>query len=645
MKKIFYFLVLYIIAFPLYAQELDGKFYLKIGKEELDNGRYKSAIANLIKAEKEFPVLGDYALLWLSDAYHKLGKHEEALNTIRNLLNNYKHSAIFKKARFREIEEALKISEDGIEQLFRSYLIDFPEDTEIKFKFAKWLKNNGKIEEAKTIFKEIYIEAGLFSDLAFNELASSDISIEDIVNRASNLINRREYKKAEDLLRSLITKDDGLFRKEILENLGLALFRQKRYLEAAEVFKEASERYWEIRSLYRAGKKEDLYSLLNELFDVKDNRIASILISIAADKRKEGNIKESIDITQKVIEKYPSEKEKALWNIGWTYFLSGEYKKASEIFSDLYENYKDRKYLYWHIRSLEENGDYIEKVSSTFLKEKGLDFYSIMLYVKNKTLINGSDFSNAHPFSKDITPVNFTQITPKNVERVEALLDLGFRKEAISELFYISKKTNSIEDLYYICSKFKELGEYKNLVSLSSKVPFVEGMHQFLYPFAYKEIVEQIAKKYEIDPLLVLSIIREESRFDPYAKSVAGALGLMQLMPATAQQFDQNLKLGINNSKDILDIENNLQIGIYYLNRLIKDFGSYTYAIAAYNAGEDNVKKWLKNGRYRSIDEFIEDIPYDETRNYVKKVITAFFEYKRISGRENGIMEISFEKL
>ncbi len=144
-------------------------------------------------------------------------------------------------------------------------------------------------------------------------------------------------------------------------------------------------------------------------------------------------------------------------------------------------------------------------------------------------------------------------------------------------------------------------------------------MNQFLYPLAYMEIIERIAQRYEIDPLLVLSIIREESRFVPDATSIAGALGLMQLMPATAKRFDRNLKIGINNPKDILDIKNNLHIGICYLSNLIKDFGSYTYAIAAYNAGEDAVKKWLKVGKYKSVDEFIEDIPYNETRNYVKR--------------------------
>ncbi len=642
MKRILYLLILCFLALPVYAEEIEEKTFLKIGKENLDNGEYKSAIKNLLKAEKKFPLLGDYALLWLSDAYHKAGEHKKALDTIRNLINNYEHSVLLREARCREIEEALEVSEDGIEYLFKSYLLDFPSDTKIKFKFGKWLKNNGKTEEAKSIFKEIYIEAGLFSDAAYRELNSADISIEDMIDRAVNLINKRDYKRAEELLRSLIKEDDGLFRKEILENLGLVLFKQKKYLEAAEVYKEASEKYWEIRSLYRGGKKEELYSSLNKLFELGDDRIASVLISIASDKRKEGHIEESIEINQKVLEKYPSEKEEALWNIGWTYYLSKDYKKASEIFSNLYDTYKDSKYLYWNIRSLEEKGDNIEKISSKIF-ERGINFYSIMFYAKNKTSIKESGLMPF--FAKDITPVKITHITSFKIERVEALIELGFLKEALSELNYFSKNVHSIEEVYYLCSKFKELRQYKQAVRIASKIPFIEGMNQFLYPLAYSDIIERIAQRYEIDPLLVLSIIREESRFDPDATSTAGALGLMQLMPTTAQRFDRNLKLGINNPKDILNIKNNLHIGIYYLSNLVKDFGSYTYAIAAYNAGEDAVKKWLKVGKYKSVDEFIEDIPYNETRNYVKKVLTTFFEYKRLFAKEDGIVEIPLEKL
>jgi soluble lytic murein transglycosylase-like protein len=88
-----------------------------------------------------------------------------------------------------------------------------------------------------------------------------------------------------------------------------------------------------------------------------------------------------------------------------------------------------------------------------------------------------------------------------------------------------------------------------------------------------------------------------------------------------------------------------VHVGAYYLSHLIKEFGSYPYAIAADNAGEEIVRKWIQKGGYRSADEFIEDIPYNETRDYVKRVLTSFFEYKRVSSTGGNILEIPFEKL
>ncbi len=234
---------------------------------------------------------------------------------------------------------------------------------------------------------------------------------------------------------------------------------------------------------------------------------------------------------------------------------------------------------------------------------------------------------------------------PKKIDRIEALCDLGLSQEALLELIHISKEIGSIEELLYICSKLQELGEYKHLVRLVEKVPYMEELHQFRYPLAYKEIIEDLSVKYNIDPFLVLSVVREESRFDPEIKSIAGAIGLMQLMPKTAFRLDSKLKLGIKGTHELVDIKKNLHIGIFYLSNLIKEFGSYTYAIAAYNAGEEIVKKWLQNRNYKSVDEFIEDIPYSETRNYAKRVISTFFEYKRFSSMKDGVIEISLEKL
>ena len=158
-------------------------------------------------------------------------------------------------------------------------------------------------------------------------------------------------------------------------------------------------------------------------------------------------------------------------------------------------------------------------------------------------------------------------------------------------------------------------------------------MHHLLYPYAYWDIVEPVSQQYDIDPLLVLSVMREESTFDPGAKSRAGALGLMQLMPQTAFHLNRNLHLKITNTSHVWNIKNNIHIGAFYLSILVKKFGSYAYALAAYNAGEERVKKWIQKGNYKSIDEFIEDIPYSETRDYVKRVMTTLFEYKRVFGK------------
>lgn len=639
------FLMLFITyCSPLYGVEIDGKACLIQGKKELESKKFEDAISSLSSAAREFPLLGDYALLWLSDAYQQTGNHQESLKTIRTLLTKYPRSPLVKKSRISEIKEAEEVSGENIQQLYESYLKDYSSDTEIRYLYAQWLKKNGKADMAKSVFKDIYMDAGLFSGIAYNELSPSDITLDDVVKRASNLIKLMDYKGAETSLKSAIEKDDGRLKNEILQSLGLSLFRQKKYLEAAEVYKKANERYWEVRSLYRAGEKEAVNSFLDELLKSGDKRVVSILIAVASDKRKEGNSEEAVKVYQNVIEKYPAECEDALWGLGWTYFLTGEYKKAVDVFTRLYDTYNDTKYLYWKARSMEAVGENAFNIYQT-ISGKKRDMYSIMSYARVKVFLEKSHVNENPEFSKSIAPVKGISIVPKKIDRIEALFDLGLSQEALLELIHISKEIGSIEELLYICSKLQELGEYKHLVRLVEKVPHMEELHQFRYPLAYKEIIEDLSVKYNIDPFLVLSVVREESRFDPEIKSIAGAIGLMQLMPKTAFRLDSKLKLGIKGTHELVDIKKNLHIGIFYLSNLIKEFGSYTYAIAAYNAGEEIVKKWLQNRNYKSVDEFIEDIPYSETRNYAKRVISTFFEYKRFSSMKDGVIEISLEKL
>jgi len=640
MRRFFVFVMVFIIScLPVHSDELNGKTSLQQGKNQLEKKKFQDAISSLSQAEEEFPLLGDYALFWLADAYHETGNHQESLKVVRKLLKKYPLSPLSKRARFEEIREAEEVSEEDIAPLYESYLKTFPDDSEMKFLYAEWLKKDGQKEKAKSVFKDVYTGAGTFSEAAYGELSSSDITAEDLVKRATNLINATDYRRAESDLRSAIKKDDGSLKNEILNSLGLSLFRQKKYLEAADVYKSAKERYWEIRSLYRAGEKTKVDSVVDELSRGRDSRFGSILVAIASDKRRDGDIKEALNIYQTVIERYPSEKEDALWGMGWTYLRSGEYKKASGIFSRLYGTYGDSKYLYWRARSLQKDGQDISGLYKTLLgKER--EYYSIMTYSLNKTSAGGD-----WKFVKGVTPAKNTPAAQRKMDRVEALIELGFSKEALSELIYGSNDVDSIEDIPYLCSKFQELGNYRYSIRLAARVPYTEEMRSYLYPRVHWDIIEPLSERYDIDPLLVLSVIREESRFDPGARSTAGALGLMQLMPGTARRFGSTLKVKLKNSDDISEVKNNIRIGVCYLSHLIKEFGSYAYAIAAYNAGEDIVRQWLKKGQYKSADQFIEDIPYGETRNYVKKVLTSFFEYKLMTATGDGEVEIPVGKL
>ena len=624
----------------VYCEEIDGKALLKKGKEELDGKKYEDAIKNLSEAENKFPLLGDYALLWLSEAYHETGNHAESLKTTRSLLKKYPDSPLRKKVRIKEIEEAEEVSEENLQQMFEFFIKEYPNDTEIKYAYAQWLKKTEKMDIAKSLFKEIYISANSFSGLASNELCPDDIRVEDLIKRASNLMELRDFRGAESALRSSLEKDNGTLQNEILKSLGLCLFKQKRYLEAAGIYEKVNEKFWRALSLYRAGNKEALDPAIEELIQTGDKRAGSILNAVASDKRRDGEIKDALKIHQEVLEKYPSETEDALWGIGWTYFLTGEYEKAIDVFTKLYEDYEYNKYLYWKARSLEVSGKDASDLYNK-LKKKDRDFYSVLLYLKTE---RPSEQSNTKKINMSSRPFNSTSTSHdltnrenngvKKFDRVEALFEIGLSKEALSELISLSKIITSTEDILYLGSRFQDIGEYKYIVLLAERLPYKESLHHLFYPLAYWDSVETICQKYGIDPFLILSVMREESMFNPNAKSIAGAVGLMQLIPKTALWLDSNLQLGIKNTSQIFEIKNNISLGTYYLSILMKEFGSNAYVIAAYNAGEERVRKWSQKGNYKSIDEFIEDIPYYETRNYVKKVMTSYFGYKKFLEKE-----------
>jgi soluble lytic murein transglycosylase len=159
---------------------------------------------------------------------------------------------------------------------------------------------------------------------------------------------------------------------------------------------------------------------------------------------------------------------------------------------------------------------------------------------------------------------------------------------------------------------------------------------QARYPFPYIKEIEKWSSDRKLNPLLVTALMRQESRFESKVKSIAGATGLMQVMPDTAKWIAPQIKL---DSKKI-DLENpdqNIMLGTWYLDHTHQQYQNNSLlAIASYNAGPGNVSKWLQSLPKDDPDEFVEAIPFDETKNYVRQVLGNYWNYLRLYNPETS---------
>ena len=153
-----------------------------------------------------------------------------------------------------------------------------------------------------------------------------------------------------------------------------------------------------------------------------------------------------------------------------------------------------------------------------------------------------------------------------------------------------------------------------------------------IFPLSYWDLIEKHSAAHELDPYLVAALMAQESSFVADVKSSAGAVGLMQLMPATARQYARRLKLTYS-ARLLTDPEANVRMGTAYLADKIREFGDLHLALASYNAGEAAVRRWRAERPAVPQDEFIDDIPYAETQTYVKRILGTRDDYWRLYGQ------------
>jgi len=221
----------------------------------------------------------------------------------------------------------------------------------------------------------------------------------------------------------------------------------------------------------------------------------------------------------------------------------------------------------------------------------------------------------------------------KEVKRIRELYILGKRRSAREELQYFFKNSNE-KNLNSVNVLFKKWGWSIGSILGYGNTKYFDDIES-RFPVLYENLFNKYSKS-NIEKSLLLGIARKESIFIQYAKSPAGAIGIMQVLPKTAYwvlKKNKKKKVSVNY---LYNKELNIFVGSYYLKYLLSKKKSYVEAIASYNAGLHNVSKWRKNN-YSSDDSWIESIPFSETRKYVKLVIEYSLVYDWILNNKSTI--------
>ena len=225
---------------------------------------------------------------------------------------------------------------------------------------------------------------------------------------------------------------------------------------------------------------------------------------------------------------------------------------------------------------------------------------------------------------------------------IRELLYLNLWQEARSLLSQEERKKHEPLDIWITCrlEEQRATSIYKAYRRIANKqLLFQEESSTWLsaYPFAYLLASVQASSKRDLDPLLLLALVRQESRFQKSVVSRSGATGLSQLMPATAREIASSLGLSFQKEK-LKEPEYNLELGAFYLRQMLNSFQRLEFAIASYNAGPGNVSRWLKNSSKEILNDpdlFIESIPFEETKNYVLQVLENYWIYENLFSLEH----------
>jgi soluble lytic murein transglycosylase len=343
---------------------------------------------------------------------------------------------------------------------------------------------------------------------------------------------------------------------------------------------------------------------------------------------------------------YPDEDEggRALWRLGWLAWFRGAYDDAAATWARLFTTRGGRDHReearYWIARADQERGQ-AETAARKFAEvwvEAPRSYYGVLAAQRRGE--TGSSRLSPPPFELPADPRE-PLVADADYASIEALRAVGLDAFADEDMAEMTRRSfGEPRMLYALAAAYARDSRYHLAlrilrrsfvpVARSGGTPIPPLFWEMFYPLGWRSELMDAAARAAIDPFFVAAVVREESSFYPRARSPVGARGLMQLMPDTARPMARERGLAFSDG-DLLDAPGaNLELGSAFLAGLLREFGDPRLAAAAYNAGPTRVREWWTARRSDDIEVFVEQIPFNETRAFVKRVTLSREEYRRL---------------
>ena len=660
---------------------------VEIGDYERAEGYLEYCLINYRRLE-------DYVVYHLSRVYYARGNFMGAIEMGERLLTEHPDSVWYQDMTLgvgdyysgvREYEMALDIYDRFLKNNKKS-----ENYKDVLLQKGKTLEINGNYDEAIGIYKTLWLEypCDEVSVEAFNGLIRlkglSGITVWELKERVDRLYDANCYSSAISAIAEipalLGTTYDSLPVKEELEfTKARCYYRMRKYKKADEILEKLWDDpghlsktlllYWRAKTYDKLDKDSLAIATYLEVFNkYPKSSLADDGLYLAARTFEEiKDYDNAIYYYEKYINTYShSDRVKdIIWYIGWLYYLKGDYERAEEKFERMGRSYKKKKdypqYLYWKARAMEKGGK-VEDAIPIFMELWEKYPYTYYSYQAGERLEELGYELDIVPRETTFDPnfwdpnfgsyLDFTsdeRIT-SHLDKAIDLMSMNYGEDARRELELVVERCVGDPDLLIeVARLLRYSGDYYTPVLIAHRNfdhhldeyrPGVNDIYwQMKYPLSYRNDVERLCEEYDLEPYFVYSVIRAESLFQDKVYSWAGAIGLMQIMPATGEGIAK--ELGIENFEvdNLLDYRTNLRFGTYYLSGLMRKYEEEkVYALCGYNAGPGNAQKWKDNrDSDMEMDEFIENIPFSETRSYVKRILGFYSIYKNLYEGDNII--------